>query len=116
MSDDKDKDAGQQPLKKTKVEVEAEPNNRHSQRDREVAGRAARRVREAIEQEINRPENQRTGSDKQLQEADRALNRERDQVPSKHVKSIRVKVSGEREDERGKPERITREREVKPGD
>ncbi|MBU0624754.1 hypothetical protein KKF05_00240 [Patescibacteria group bacterium] len=115
MSDDK-KEAGQKPLEKARVEVEAEPNNRHNQRDREVAGRAARRVKEAVEKELSKPENKQAGSDKQLHEADQALNRERDQVPGKHVKSIRVKVSGEREDERGKIERVTREREVKPGD
>jgi hypothetical protein len=115
MSDEK-KEPGKNPLKRVKVDVEVEPADKYSQRDREVAGKAARRVKEAVEKEIANPENRESGSDKQLQEADRALDRERDQVPKKHIKKIKVKVAGEREDSRGKSERVTREREVTPGD
>ncbi|MFH1047681.1 MAG: hypothetical protein V1738_05235 [Patescibacteria group bacterium] len=113
---DKGKDASAKPLEKARVDVDVEPKHRYNNQDREYAERAKRRIQKSIKEAIEKPENKKDGAEKQLQEADRALNRERDQASKERIDKIKVKVSGVHEDENGNPETITREREVKPGD
>jgi hypothetical protein len=107
-------DAGKKPLERIRVEVETEPVSRNSFSDRQLAQKVAKRLKEVIERLLNDPNNKNAGSDQQYREADRALDLERDQVPRKGVRRIKVRITGDRQDRHGKNERLVREREVEP--
>jgi len=111
---DKDKKAGEKPLKNKKVHVTVRPHKEYAPDQREYS----RRVKEHLKEEIERvvEEKEQDGSDAQFDAADQKLDEAKKGVNGDKVREIEVQVEGSREDERGVDERVSRTRKVKPGD
>lgn len=118
MSDNEEKkdngSASKEPLRHRRVEVEVKPRRKQDLDDYGVARKAERRIKEKVEKSVDAAESD--GSEAQFDAADRALDEEKVLVPSKHVSKIRVKVDGNRKDERGKTEHVSHERDVEAGE
>ena len=96
------------PLKDAKVDVHAEPKNRHSQTDCDAAHKVAKTVKEKVEEAIKKKASE--GAEEQLKEVDKEIDNAKDAVSPRFIKKLRVKVSGKDADD----DQVVRERTVTP--
>jgi len=109
-----DKHDEPKPIEKVSVDVNVMPRDRRKPVDNKVAQKVREGVRQKVREAIE--EKKGEGWQKQLDAAEKAAQGEGEKIPGNHVKEVKVKVDGERKDEKGRRRSVYKEIDVKPGD